>query len=50
MIYARGGDDVIYAQDYGTADWVWGGDGYDVFHGNMSDVIADGSTEVVYRS
>ena len=50
MIYGLGGNDVIYAQDSGGADWVSGGEGYDVFYGNMSDIIGDSSVEVIYRT
>jgi len=50
LIFGGGGNDLIYVQDSGTADWVWGGDGQDTMYGNMSDMIADGSVEVIYRA
>jgi len=49
LIFAGGGNDLIYAQDSGGADWVWGGEGQDTLYGNISDIIADGSVEIVHR-
>jgi hypothetical protein len=50
MMFGGSGNDIIYVQDAGSADWVWGGDGWDTMYGNVSDIIADGSVEVVYRA
>lgn len=51
MLFGGGGNDIFYVQDSGgVADWVSGGDGQDTMYGNISDVIMDGSVEVVYRS
>jgi Ca2+-binding RTX toxin-like protein len=48
-ICGEGGDDIIYAQDSGGVDSIWGGSGHDTLYANMSDIIMDGSVEVIYR-